>query len=251
MSEPNRKKSKGCVKFSLASTGGLAGGLAVSSVGRSSPLRMRVSEKSLELNVGAELLWTLRNDWHMPKIYLRGLTQREESQQGADCFAQLGTEARLFAFQFKAPLKKSEGLPYRFTLSREQHDMLFNLARGWLGCVYYVLPFYVTESKLQADLPRLLEDTWFLDIRQMETSVIFGNYRTKRIRCDRGQAYVNPEFKINRLTGSRERAQIEHLGIPAEAFANWYRSFREHRMGDRTRRNPWLARGLRVAVYNP
>lgn len=212
---------------------------------------MKVSEKSLELNVGAELLWTLRNNWHIPKIYLRGLTQREESQQGVDCFAQLGTKARLFAFQFKAPLKNSEGLPYRYTLSREQHDLLFTLARSWPDCVYYVLPFYVTESKLQTDVPRLLEDTWFLDIRQMDTSVIFGSNRTKRIRCYRGKAYVNPEFTIKRLTGSREPADIEDLGIPAEAFTNWYRSFREHQVGSRTKRNPWLARGLRVAVLNP
>ena len=40
---------------------------------------MKVSEKSLELNVGAELLALLRGPWGMPKAYLWGLTQREES----------------------------------------------------------------------------------------------------------------------------------------------------------------------------
>ena len=43
---------------------------------------MKISEKSLELNVGAELLGLLRGPWRMPKAYLRGLTQREESQEG-------------------------------------------------------------------------------------------------------------------------------------------------------------------------
>ena len=45
---------------------------------------MKVSEKSLELNVGAELLAMMRGPWGMPKAYLRGLTQREEKQQGVD-----------------------------------------------------------------------------------------------------------------------------------------------------------------------
>src|ERR1700692_4076341 len=36
---------------------------------------MKVSEKSLELNVAAELLALLRNGWGLQKAYLRGLTQ--------------------------------------------------------------------------------------------------------------------------------------------------------------------------------
>jgi hypothetical protein len=47
---------------------------------------MKVSEKSLELNLGAEVLGLLRGAWGMPKAYLRRLTQREEKQQGVDFF---------------------------------------------------------------------------------------------------------------------------------------------------------------------
>jgi hypothetical protein len=64
---------------------------------------MKVSETSLELNVGAELLGVLRNNLGMPKTYLRALTQREEKQQGVDFFVQLNPSTRIFAFQFKAP----------------------------------------------------------------------------------------------------------------------------------------------------
>jgi len=64
---------------------------------------LKVSEKSLELNVGAELLALLRNSWGAPKAYLRGLTQREEKQEGVDFFVQLDPATRVFAFQFKAP----------------------------------------------------------------------------------------------------------------------------------------------------
>lgn len=31
---------------------------------------MKVSEKSLELNIGAELLNVMRNNWGLPKTYL-------------------------------------------------------------------------------------------------------------------------------------------------------------------------------------
>jgi len=41
---------------------------------------MKVSEKSLESNVAAELLGLLRGSWRLPKAYLRGLPQREEKQ---------------------------------------------------------------------------------------------------------------------------------------------------------------------------
>jgi hypothetical protein len=50
---------------------------------------MKVSEKSLELNVGAELLASLRSTPRFTKAYLRGLTQREERQEGVDFFARL------------------------------------------------------------------------------------------------------------------------------------------------------------------
>ncbi len=48
---------------------------------------MRVSEKSLELNVGAELLQLFRRVY--PRFFLRGLTQAEERREGVDIFAQM------------------------------------------------------------------------------------------------------------------------------------------------------------------
>ena len=80
----------------------------------------KVSEKSLELNVGAELLNVMRRRWRMPKTYLRGLTQAEEHDEGVDFFVMLPRSTRIFAFQFKAP--KGQGgdiTPYRFTIQRD------------------------------------------------------------------------------------------------------------------------------------
>ena len=143
---------------------------------------MRVSEKSLELNVGAELLALLRGPWRMPKAYLRGLTQREESQEGVNFFAQLPPGTRLFAFQFKAPKGRREREPYRFTIRRRQHEKLAALAGGSAGNVFYVLPYYVLPAKLQRYVPNLLRDTWFLPVGSMRGSDPFGAHETRTVR---------------------------------------------------------------------
>ena len=73
----------------------------------------KVSEKSLELNIGSELLDLIRWRWRMPKAYLRGLTQQaEERREGVDFFTEMSPATRIFAFQFKAP-KGQWGTPCR------------------------------------------------------------------------------------------------------------------------------------------
>ena len=210
---------------------------------------MKVSEKSLELNVGAELLALLRGPWGMPKAYLRGLTQREESQEGVDFFAQLSPGTRIFAFQFKAPKGRREGEPYRFTIQRRQHEKLAALAGGSAGDVFYVLPYYVLPVKLQRYVPRLLHDTWFLPVGSMRGTDPFGTYETRTMRCERGLASINPDYEL------RGVEQLEPGdGIPTGQFAEWYANL--HAQTDERgfrgkREDPWLVRGLRVAIVEP
>lgn len=207
---------------------------------------LRLSEKSLELNVGAELLGLLRNQHGMSKAYLRGLTQQEEKQEGVDFFAQLDPDTRLFAFQFKAPHGQHEGLPYRYGINRRQHGRLYGLAQNAPGSVFYVFPFYVTPQKLQRDVPELAADTWVLDVAQMPTDAVFGPCATRTIRCEPGLARVNPEFKVSPLNG----LSLKRSGIPASVFARWYRLQREH--DDATsKRSPWAVRGTRVVIVPP
>jgi hypothetical protein len=209
---------------------------------------MKVSEKSLELNVGAELLAILRGSWGMPKAYLRGLTQREEKQEGVDFFVQLNPATKLFAFQFKAPKGKVDGFPYRYTLSRAQHDPLFRLAELAAGSVFYVFPFYVTPNKLQQHVPHLIQDTWMLDVAGMPVTPLFGTQQTRTIKCQAGLASVNPEYKLQALAEMRRN---ESEGIPLESFARWYVGMREQGYIDGRRRNPWIVRGLRLAIVTP
>lgn len=209
---------------------------------------MKVSEKSLELNVGAELLALLRGRMKMPKAYLRGLTQREESRSGADFFVQLPSTVRIFAFQFKAPRGPSDRFPYRFTLSRKQHEMLHTLAQNDAGAVHYVFPFYVSTPKLVRDVPSLSRDTWLLPVAPLDVSTVFAGQKTKRIRCLRGTASINPEYNMKNLA---KIALSWEDGVHPGRFAEWYRELwlkgRKH-YGDSTRRSPQIVRGLRVTI---
>lgn len=150
------------------------------------------------------------------------------------------------AFQLKAPKGTKDGTAYKYTLVRYQHDLLFGLAQLSPQSVFYVLPHYVTKTKLQADLPDLLQDTWLLSIDQMPTQPVFGGAATKVVRCEAGQAKINPEYKLLSVGLLTEGP---FSGIPAHDFARWYE---RHVHRDREmRRNPWLVRGLRVSIVAP
>lgn len=208
---------------------------------------MQVSEKSLELNIGAELLDLFRADWGMPKTYLRGLTQREERQEGVDFFAQLDPQTRLFAFQFKAPQADQEGEPYRYKLVKRQHERLFELAKDAPGSVFYVFPFYVTTGKLQQDLPHLAQGTWLLDVHDAPTDELFAGYQTRTISCVAHHATVNPRYGLKRL---RRMPKQKEAGIAVTRFARWYRGQRAGGSDSIARLSPSVSRGLRVAIVS-
>lgn len=209
---------------------------------------MKVSEKTLELNVGAELLDFLRVRMNMPKAYLRGLTQREENRAGVDFFARLPRNTFIFAFQFKAPRGREDGEPYKFTLNRGQHTPLHQLAQLAPDAVFYVLPFYVLTDKLERDVPQLAQDTWLLPVAPMDVDDVFDDQWTKQIHCDRGFAQVNPKYDMMNLSDEK---LSWGKGIGRDDFADWYQNlWRPKYTLDRPsgRMSPWLVRGLRIAI---
>jgi hypothetical protein len=207
----------------------------------------KVSEKSLELNVGAEILALARTGWGMPKAYLRGLTQAEENREGVDFFLQLDPATRIVAFQFKAPKGSDDTLPYRYTLRRKQHQLLYQLAQASPRSVFYVFPYYVTVDKLQQDVPDLIKDTWLLSLDQMQTAAVFGPAAaTRTVRCQGALASVNPDYEMGRVG----EVSPPH-GLAPRQFAAWYSQYRDTAELRQTRRDPWLARGLRVAIVLP
>jgi len=216
---------------------------------------MKVSEKSLELNVGAEILDQLRNKLGLKKAYLRGLTQREERSEGVDFFVQLNRKAKLFAFQFKAPKGRIEKGPYKFTIVDYQHKELASLAATQRDSVFYVSPFYIGFPKLQQDVPTLMNDTWLLDAGAVPIAPTFDKAKSRTVSCQAGMAKINPEFRLQSL---RQLEIVHDAGIPAPIFAEWYRGFRnarDYHYGDEVapvrRRNSWMTRGLRVVIVPP
>lgn len=207
---------------------------------------MKVYEKTLELNIGAELLTAMRTDWGMRKAYLRGLTQREERTEGTDLFAQLAPDTRLFAFQFKAPLGKDDKLPYRYTLKHSQHNALHNLAVMAPHSVFYVFPFYASSKKLRRDLPHLWRDTWLLRAAVLDPNAVFGSAQTKTVRCWPGTASTNPEYEMIRAI---DADVTRDSGAAPQQFASWYEEYRGAPPSTRTgRRHPWIVRGLKIGI---
>jgi hypothetical protein len=209
---------------------------------------MGISEKSLELNVGAELLQVIRDEWGYPKAYLRGLTQREERQEGVDFSVQLDPETRLLAFQFKAPRGPLEGPPYRYTLRKVQHSALYDLAQLARGSVFYVFPYFVTLAKLQAVVPNLSQDTWLLDVALVPPADLFSGFQTRTVRCQGDRAEINPAYALMKLGA---QSPVQQRGIALRDFTQWYHHFQDNRGLLEQRQDPWLARGLRIVIIPP
>jgi hypothetical protein len=85
----------------------------------------------------------------------------------------------------------------------------------------------------------------------MVPSAIFGGgRRTRTVRCNQGRASVNPEYDLQNFRKIRKE---DFEGVPAQKFASWYSDYRnrvsEARGGKR--RDPWLVRGLSLAISPP
>ena len=112
---------------------------------------MKVSEKSLELNVGAELLTRMRGPLNMPKAYLRGLTQAGGTQDRSGLLRSAAGRHPNICVSVQGTQRPSDDLPYTFTLGRDQHSSLNNLAVQEPGAVYYVSVFqYGDEPERRA-----------------------------------------------------------------------------------------------------
>lgn len=211
---------------------------------------MRVSEKTLELNIGAELLTVLRARKGFEKLYLRGLTQAQERRDGADFFAYLSPKARIFAFQFKAPKDIEERSPYRYRLVRHQHECLLRLARMKPRTVFYVFPYFTGFDKVHRKSPTLLAETRFLEVSTMESREVFSSFSSRTISCTGSLARVNPEFTLESFP---DLHIPDEAGVNPGAFGDWFgQSFPRSPVGSSSAENELptvaLSRGLYFAV---
>lgn len=121
-----------------------------------------VTEKTLELNITAELLDYFR--LFDPTCFFKGLTLWQEGVLGYDeSLVQGGTVSELLFFQFKA---QRRGIPYFWinnNRNRDQHNLLLNIALVPRS-VFYVFPLFNTDQDVADSSPNLLQETYFADI---------------------------------------------------------------------------------------
>lgn len=127
-------------------------------------MKKQVSEKSLELNICAELIRCIRSQRGCEKAVWLGMTQQQERKSGLD---EMVSNARGFSLmlQFKAPEadSKPERL-YKFKINMDQHTALMRLARFFPKSVHYVLPLYSKWDKVTRLAPMMLIDTWLMPV---------------------------------------------------------------------------------------
>lgn len=130
--------------------------------------RKFVSEKTLELNLCAEMLSHLRGPLGLAGAFWIGFTQQQEDRRGLDEVLMGLPPSTHLALQFKAPNPTAaEGAPYRFKINVAQCQRMLELSARRPKSVYYVLPAYKRFPLVKAGLPDLLARTRLIDVEQL------------------------------------------------------------------------------------
>jgi hypothetical protein len=150
--------------------------LAISSIWQNT-LKMRLSEKTIELNFCAQLTRIVEFS-----VLWFGLTQRQEAEAGFDTCTRLG--GRLLLFQFKASNTTLRSGKRRFVL---QHDQLMNLiyrVKGFQRSVFYVFPLVGNTLELSRNA-NVVGQSWLLDVARLPAidSPTTGKGTPRRTHC--------------------------------------------------------------------
>jgi hypothetical protein len=122
--------------------------------------RKLVSEKTLELNLTAEFLTSIRAMRGCARVFWIGMKQYQEAKNGIDELIQGLPNGRHLALQFKSPRASRPNVdPYRYAINEAQNDRLLALAAGRPNAVHYVFPNFNTFARLRQAAPNLASHT--------------------------------------------------------------------------------------------
>lgn len=122
---------------------------------------MRISEKTVELNICAQINQNLRR-----RILWFGLTQAQEAISGFDAATRLG--GRILLFQFKASnITMTRTGARRFRLEHHQLQTLINRVNRYRRSVFYVFPLIGDTLELQRTNGDFYNNTWLLDVANL------------------------------------------------------------------------------------
>lgn len=127
--------------------------------------KVRVSEKTLELNIAAELLAWIRTQPGCSKAFWIGMKQWQEAVNSIDELISNVPKGFHLALQFKAPKPSPpNGHPFSFTINDRQHANLVKLSNSRPRAVHYVLPHLNTFGALRKNGGSLLSRTVLLSV---------------------------------------------------------------------------------------
>ena len=201
--------------------------------------RKEVSEKSLELNLCAEMLQYMRAWRGCERALWFGLTQRQERKAGIDEFIRNVGPGYSLMLQFKAPWPSYKwDYLYKFSINESQHKALEDLAGRYPEAVYYVFPLYSKWCKAFRHAPVLAQDTWIVPVSCMpltlltsQSSPASGRHRVDLERVN-SRILVRVDSKIIACEAINAREYFSEragrlslsnrpLGIPSELLREW------------------------------
>lgn len=119
---------------------------------------MKLSEKTLELNICAQVSSHLRG---RAKPFWFGLTQKQEAKAGFDACTKLN--GRLLIFQFKASNNVLKNGDRKFLAPHYQMSALSRVAGSMARSVFYAFPLVGNTLEIKRN-PDLLAQTELLDV---------------------------------------------------------------------------------------
>ncbi len=156
---------------------------------------MRLSEKTIELNICAQINQNLRS-----KILWFGLTQAQEAKSGFDAATRL--HGRILLFQFKASNLTMVGTgARRFSLEHDQLQTLINQIHGFRRSVFYIFPLIGDTHELNYYRGDFFGNTWALDVSTLPNPFPLPTTNTipTRLRVNRKHYgdVIPPSIKIH------------------------------------------------------
>ncbi len=206
--------------------------------------RLVVSEKTLELNICAEILWRIRWLLRSRAAFWIGMKQDQEARNGLDELISNLPAGMHLALQSKSPRSwPPNQVPYRFTINDKQHDNLLRLASHRPDAVYYVFPHYNTFTKMRADSPVLLRDTYFLKVEDLRTSprstnrlgthLVESRPPFALVHSSLREAKLTPALDAMRDLFGEERSSLESTLIPHIGLKEWLEELIREAQGNR------------------
>lgn len=214
-----------------------------------------MNEKTLELNIGAELLHNYEQEYE--DCYIKAVSSNSERKVGYDFAIESPQDGIIKFYQFKAP-KNKDGREYIFKInSGPHHDQHRTLMRmnGEKNLAFYAFPLINTFNELIQYNGRLVNRTAFVPVNNIR----FTNHNIEH------KVHIHEEFlnigdmEYFEVNSEIEKAfifndfikmiKIEKFGMRIRPFINHMRKLDlSLENNEKKRMNDWLKKGIFIVM---